>query len=242
MKRVHLMALGIVCASILLTGCQMNVITKVDSSGAGTLTTEVGMTPDEVAQLQSLGGETGGSACSSFSSGGMGAADAPAFEEEMRGEDTWCVATTPFENIDQLAALYQEMGFVRIRELTLREGLLVYDLEVDAQGSDEAMRPGGMTWVLELPGKVGSHNAESVEGKRLTWTLETGSVAEVQASSDLSVLSLPFNLGVTEALVIAAVACLCCGGVLVVVVVVMVLLLRRKGRERGTSEPSTATA
>jgi hypothetical protein len=216
----------------------MNVITKVDSSGAGTLTTEVGMTPDEVTQLQSLGGETGSSPCSSFSAGQTGAANAPAFEEEMRGEDTWCVAKESFENLDELAALYQELGFVKIRELTLREGLLVYDLEVDTQGSDEAMTAGEMTWVLELPGKVGSHNADSVEGKRLTWTLETGTVTEVQASSDLSALSLPFSLGGTEGLIVAAVACACCGSVLVVVVVMVVLLLKRKGRGSGSSKPS----
>ena len=238
MKRTHWMALGIACASILLAGCQMNVITEINSSGAGRLTTEVGMTPDEVAQLQSLGGEPGGSACSSFSASQTGAADAPAFEEEMRGEDTWCVAVASFENLDELAALYQEMGFVKIRELTLREGLLVYDLEVDAQGSDEATAPAGMTWILELPGKVGSHNANSVEGKRLTWTLESGTVSELQASSDLSALSLPFDLGGSEAWIIAGVSCLCCGGVLVVVVVVVVLLLKRKGRGSGSSKPS----
>jgi hypothetical protein len=227
--------------AVLLAGCQMNVITKVDSSGAGTLTTEIGMTPDEVAQLQTLGGETGGSACSAFSSSQVGGADAPAFEEETRGEETWCVAVTPFENIDELAALYEEMGFVRIRELTLREGLLVYDLEVEPQGSDEAMTAGEVTWVLELPGKVGSHNADSVEGKRLTWTLETGTVTEVQASSDLSALSLPLELGRSEAWIIAAVGCACCGGVLVVVVVVVVLLLKRKGRESGSSKSSEIT-
>jgi hypothetical protein len=239
MKRTYWTVLGIACASILLAGCQMNVITKVDSSGAGTLTTEVGMTPDEVAQLQSLGGGTGGSPCASLSSGKTGAASAPAFEEEKRGEDTWCVATQSFENPDELAALYQEMGFVNIRELTLREGIFVYDLEIDAQGSDEAQVPTGMTWILELPGKVGSNNADSVEGKRLTWALETGTVTEVQASSDLSPLSL---LGGSGTWIMAAVACLCCGGVLVVVVVAVVLLLKRRGRESGSSKPSDVGA
>jgi hypothetical protein len=218
----------------------MNVITEIDSSGAGTLTTEIGMTPDEVAQLQSLGGETSGSTCSSLSSGGTGAAGGVAFEEEMRGEDTWCVAVEPFENLDELRTLYQEMGFVQIRELTLREGLVVYDLEVEPQGSDEAMTAGEMTWVLELPGKVGSHNAESVEGKRLTWTLESGTVTEVQASSDLLAPSLPFDLGGTEALIIGAAVCGCCGGILVLVIVVIVLLLARQKRSGPASSGDPA--
>jgi len=236
MRRTCLLTLGMIGAAVLLAGCQMNVITQIDSSGAGTLTTEVGMSPDEVAQLQSLGGEAGGSACSAFSSSQVGAADAPAFEEETRGEETWCVAVTPFADVDELAALYQEMGFVKIRDLTLIEGLLTYDLEIDTQDSDQGMTTGGMTWVLELPGKAGSHNADSVEGKRLTWALDPSSVTEVQASADLSALSLPFDLGGSEAWIITAVACLCCGGVLAVVAVVVVLLLRRKRSEPGRGE------
>lgn len=232
MKHAHLIALAIACASVLLAGCQMNVITQIDSSGAGTLTTEVGMTPDEVAQLQSLGGKTDGGACSAFSSSQVGAADAPAFEEEARGEETWCVAVVPFEDLDELEALYREMEFVRIRELVLREGLLVYDLEVDTQGSGEATAPVGVTWMLDLPGKLGSHNADSVEGKRLTWTLEPNTVTEVQASSDLFAPSLPFGLGGSEGMIVAAVACACCGGVLLLVVaLVVVLLVRRKRSE-----------
>ncbi len=245
MKHAHLAALAIACASVLLAGCRMNVITQIDSSGAGTLTTEVGMTPDEVAQLQSLGGETGGGACSTFSSSQVGAADAPAFEEETRGEETWCVAVMPFEDLNELEALYREMEFVRIRELVLREGLLVYDLEIGAQDSDQAMTAGETTWVLELPGKLGSHNADRVEGKRLTWTLEPNTVTEVQASSDLFASSLPFGLGGSEGMIIAAVACACCGGVLLLVVALAVVLLRRRkrsdpGRSDESGRPSPA--
>jgi hypothetical protein len=242
MKRIHLAVLGIIGAAVLMAGCQMNVITKVERSGAGTLTTEVGMTPDEVTQLQSLGGETGGDACASLSTGGEGTAEAPAFEEEKRGEDTWCVAVSSFEDIDELARLYEEMGFVKIRELALAQGELVYDLEIDTQGSEGATMPGNLTWVLELPGKVGGQNADTVEGKRLTWTLESGKVTEVQASSDLLAPTLPFDLGGSEAWIIAGVSCVCCGGVLLLVAVVVVLLLRRKGRESGNSKPSAISS
>jgi hypothetical protein len=244
MRRTRFAALGIACASILLAGCRMNVITEIGSSGGGTLTTEIGMTPDEVAQLQSLGGESGDSVCSAFSSDQLGAADAPAFEEKQRGEETWCVAAVPFADVDELAALYQEMGSVRIRELTLREGLLVYDLEIDAQGSDQAMALVETTWVLVLPGKLGTHNADRVDGNRLTWTLESGSVSGVQASSDLLAPSLPFGLDGSEGRIIAAVACACCGGVfLLLVLLVIVLLFRRKRSEAasggGPSPPSS---
>jgi LppM domain len=228
MERKGWLALGIACLSVLLSGCRMNVITEIDSSGGGTLTTEVGMTSDEVAQLQSLGGEAGESVCSAFSSTAIDGGDAPAFTEETRGQETWCVARMPFADVDELEDLYQEMGTVRIRELTLREGLLVYDLEIDTQGSEQAMTPVGITWVLELPGKVGSHNAESAEGRRLTWTLEPGTLTEVRASSDLFAPSLPFGWGVTEVAILAGVGCVCCGGLLVLAGALVIALLRRK--------------
>jgi LppM domain len=239
MRHMCWITVGIAGVSILLAGCQMNVITEFEPSGAGTLTTEVGMTPDEVTQVQTLGGGAEGSPCALFSSGQMGVANAPAFEEEKRGEDTWCVAAMPFADINELTGLYEEMDFVRIRELTLHEGLLVYDLELDTQGSDQGMTAAETTWVVVLPGKVGSHNADRVDGKRLTWTLGPGTVTEVQASSDLLAPSLPFSLSRTEASIIGAVLCACCGGVLLLVVVGVVLLLRRRRSEPASgAEPS----
>jgi hypothetical protein len=45
-----------VCAllAVLLSACQANVVTHLEASGAGTLMIEIGLTPDEVAQLKSL--------------------------------------------------------------------------------------------------------------------------------------------------------------------------------------------
>lgn len=214
------------CVGLALAGCEVTVLTQMEPSGAGTLTTEVGLTPDEVVQVQSFAGETGG-VCLAFSMGTGEPAEAPAFEEDVRGEDTYCVARIPFESLGQLAGLYQQMEIATIRELSLSEGKLVYDLEIDAGGNGQIMMPVGITWTLELPGKVGRHNADRVEGKRLIWSLEPGEVTEIQAASDVRGAALPLRLGESEAWILGAIACLCCGSVLVVVVLV-VLVLRRK--------------
>jgi hypothetical protein len=220
-------------AAVLLSACQVNLVTRLEASGAGSLTTEVGLTPDEVSQLQSFSGDgTEGSVCASLEQQLQGQANAPAFQEEKRGEDTWCVSTQAFEDPSGLEALYRQMDGVTIHELVLREGIFVYDVGVDAGGSDGTPGPATMSWVVELPGKIGDHNADGVDGQRLTWNLAPGDARTLRASSDLYGLRLPAGwddaLGRLPAFIGAGIACLCCGGVLVVVIVGLVLLVRRK--------------
>lgn len=238
MKTYPWAACGLLGMALLLAGCRVNVITKVEPSGAGTLTTEIGMTPEEVRQVRSFGSDPSESVCASLSMSQDGAVKVPPFEEELRGEETWCVSVRTFEDMDELERLYRDLENVRIRELVLREGLFVYDIEIDAQESDGAPTLVELTWALELPGRLGSHNADSVEGKRLVWKLEPGQVAQLQASSDLLAPNLPFGLDEIgtrlPVWIVAAALCLCCGGVLVLAVVGLVLMLRRKSRDAGS--------
>jgi hypothetical protein len=230
-KSARFAALGMIGTAILLAGCQMNVITKIESSGAGTLTTEVGMSPEEVEQLRSLAGDPTASACESLSLNQESAAAASDFEEELRGEETWCVSMRAFDDLESLAGLYRDFETVTVRELVLREGLVVYDIEVGTAAGEGPPTPVEMTWTVELPGKIGSHNADAVNGNQLVWHLTQGEVMRLQAASDLYALDLPFDWnGIGRwfpGWVLAAVLCSCCGGVLVLVIVVA-LLLRRK--------------
>lgn len=222
----------IVCvagAAVLLSACQVNQVTRLEPSGAGSMTTEVGLTPDEVSQLQSLGSDgAGDSVCQSLDSQVQGQAEAPVFQEEKRGEDTWCVSTQTFEDPSGLEALYRQLDGVTIHELVLREGLFVYDVDVDAGGSDGAPGLTTVTWIVELPGRIGDHNADTVNGQRLEWQLKPGETRNLYASSDLYSLPLfggsgglleraPMVLGVV-------LACLCCSGTLVILVLVVVLM------------------
>lgn len=233
MKRAQLVALGMIGAAILLGGCRTNVITKVESTGAGTLTTEVGMSPEEVEQLRSLAGEQAAGACESLALNQETGGAAPVFVEEQRGEETWCVSVQAFDDLDTLADLYRDFETVTVRELILREGLVVYDIEVGATAGEGSPAPVEMTWTLELPGKLGSHNADVVNGHQMVWHLTQGEVTRLQASSDLFMPNLPLGLGELLPWILAGVLCLCCGGVLVLVVVVVVLLLRRKRHAGG---------
>ncbi len=121
MKSTLLTALGIGTA-ILLAGCQMNVTTRIESSGDGTLTTEVGLSPEEVEQLRSLAADPAASLCESFSLDSEGAPSKSTFEEELRGEETWCVSVRTFDDPESLAGLYHEFETLTVRELVLARG------------------------------------------------------------------------------------------------------------------------
>ena len=231
MKPTLLAALGIGTAFV-LAGCQMNATTKIESSGAGTLTTEVGMTPEEVEQLHSLAGDPEASVCESFSLDSEGAPAKSTFEEELRGEETWCVSVRTFDDLESLADLYREFETVTLHELVLREGLVVYDVEIGAATGEGLPTPVDVTWTLELPGKIGSHNADEVDGNRLVWHLTQGEVARLQASSDMYALDLPFDWNGFgpwfPGWILAPALCLCCGGALALVIVLVLLLRRRR--------------
>ena len=72
-----------------------------------------------------------------------------------------------------------------------------------------------VSWIVELPGKIGDHNADRVDGQRLTWNLVPGESRRLHASSDLYGLHLPAGwddaLGRLPAIIGAGIACLCFG-------------------------------
>lgn len=222
-----------VCAllAVLLGACQANVVTRLEASGAGTLTIEIGLTPDEVAQLSSFGGDSAAGPCATMTVEGVEAGDAPAFEEELRGQETWCVSTQSFEDASQLEALYRRLTGVSIRELAEREGILVYDVAVETQAPEGILLAPTITWVLELPGKIGNHNADRAEGQRLEWTLQPGESRRLTASSDLYALTLPGGLGaIPEWLLIAGAAAVCLGFAGLLFLIGLIVFLRRGRR------------
>lgn len=216
--------IAILLSGAALSACQARVLTRLDASGSGTMTIEVGLTPDEATQLASLGEGASGGACAVLSIQGPGEGGALPFVEEKRGPETWCVSSQPFKDPYQLEALYGQLDGVILRELVEREGLLVYDLEIAPQEQGAMPVVPEVTWALELPGKLGEHNADRVEGQRLEWRIHPGEARRLTASSDLYGLNMP---GGSLPLVIVAVAACLCGAAVVIAAVLFVVLRRR---------------
>lgn len=218
--------------ALLLGACQANIVTHVETSGAGTLTIEIGLTPDEVAQLRSLGSDSAAGPCAAMALEGAEAAESPAFEEQRRGQETWCVSTQAFDDGSQLESLYRQLDGTSIHELVEREGIFVYDIDIETQAPQGFPPVPTITWALELPGKIGENNADRVDGQRLEWTLQPGESRRLTASSDLYALPLPRGLGAIPQWMLIGGAALCLGLSALLCVVGLIIFLRRGGRKR----------
>lgn len=218
--------------ALLLSACQVNVVTRLETSGAGTLTVEIGLTPDEETELRALAGDPEASPCAGLARQAADDEGIPSLEEERRGQGTWCVAAQAFDNGSQLVSLYRRLDGISIRELVEREGILVYDIDVHLQAPQQAPAGPPITWALELPGTIGHHNADRFDGQRLEWILRPGESRRLTASSDLYAPTLPGRLGAVPQWLLIGGGALLCLGLAVVTLVIGLGALAGRGRRK----------
>ena len=108
--------------------------------------------------------------------------------EEQRGDETWCVTTTRFKNLDELRAFYEQQMGIPVNRLETSDGKFYYDVDVDtlSEGSTFSMLT-DIKWSVVLPGAPISHNADEADGNTLIWkpTPKSG-VINFQAESEVS--------------------------------------------------------
>lgn len=102
---------------------------------------------------------------------------------EAEGEFS-CEITIPFDDIDELVEIYEDLDIGEIRDIDLgRDGDLTYELDMDmtdAEGEDEFGVSGiEYLWIVTVPGSVEDSNASEVKGRTLTWELEPGYVERI---------------------------------------------------------------
>ena len=221
--RSKLLPLGLVAAaSLLLAACNVNMATDINADGSGEMRTEIGLTQ---ADKDSLAGMSGGEIadwCTQITS----TTDLPQgmqFTQEERGDETWCIATVPFSSLEELRGLYADSSGISVDRLEMVGGRFYYDLTLDNSSSGAGMFGINMTWQLQAPGTVASHNADTLDGRTLIWHLTSGGPSRLQAESAVGGTISP-------ALIVALIGlgCLCFVGVVVIVVVVVLLVRRSK--------------
>jgi len=90
--------------------------------------------------------------------------------EEQRGEETWCITTTQFKNLEELRSLYEQREGIQINRLEISNGKLYYDVDLDTSSEESNFSAlTEMTWTIVLPGTPLAHNADEAEGNALTW-------------------------------------------------------------------------
>jgi hypothetical protein len=197
--RTKLQVVGLLVCAAVLTACTFQFSTVVNADGTGEFRTEIGVNADEQEQLSLLSeGEL-----DSFCSMDLLLEDMPAdvdFREEQRGDETWCVATQSFTNLDELRGHYGDTD-IQVNRLEITEDQFYYDVDIylGAQelGADdlEMMEAFGIdfkvSWELTAPGSVISHNADEVDGRTLRWNLSPGGNVNMAAESNLGGGGIP---------------------------------------------------
>lgn len=161
-----LLILGAACA-FLLAACQFQAITTIQSNGSGELRTEVGFTAEERQKLEENQSNDSGS--QDFCNSSTDTADMTVTEEQ-RGDETWCVTTTKFDNLDDLRRLYEQKKGLTINRLEIANNKFYYDIEMDttSQTSDFSTF-NAITWTVTLPGTPSYYNTDQAEGNTITW-------------------------------------------------------------------------
>jgi hypothetical protein len=222
MKRMLWLVLVMILAALLLSACKAQITTSVKKDGSGEVAIEMGFTADEVKTIQSMGGSS--DTCGFADQQGQLPPGATT-RQEQRGDETWCVATESFTDLDALRTLYKDMSGVTINQLDLVDGKFVYDVTVDLTGGDQTQTTFDISWILVMPGAAGNNNADSTSGSTLTWKLTPGESRTLHAESDLNAGFFGSNW-----MYIGGGVLLCCLCLLVIIVIVVVVLqvTRRK--------------
>jgi len=181
---------------LLMSAChQLQVSTRFEPDGSGQLRTEVGFTAEE---RQNLEAQSENPDPENLCNQNQSSPDATVTEEQ-RGDETWCVTTQSFANLEELRRLYETRRGLHVNRLEISDGTLFYDIDVDmASDTSDFSAAAIITWTVTLPNSPTYHNAAQADGNTLTWTLTHDSgVTNLRAESPAQGTSalLPWIIG-----------------------------------------------
>jgi hypothetical protein len=205
---------------IFLAGCTIEYRTDINKGGAGQMSMAVGFTGEEASSLTDLTGGSTANICQEMWSESN--SDFPAnavIRQEQRGDETYCLVEFSYANLQELRTDYENMG-ITVNRLEILENRFYYDVSIDMGESDTLGFPVNMTWVVTMPGTVGTNNATTVSGQTLTWNLAVGQVNSMRAESAVGSNWLWWVLG--------GLGCLCLLVVVIAAIIGIVLYLRKK--------------
>jgi len=168
MKSRSIKLLVLIFGALLLAGChKLEARTKVTPNGSGELQMGVGFSAEERANIEKQNNNAQDFCNTAQTSQGM------TVIEEQRGDETWCITTTQFKNLEELRSLYEQRKGIRVNRLEIVDKKFYFDIDIDtvSETSDFSV-PTDITWSVVLPGTPIEHNANEVNGNALTWTVD----------------------------------------------------------------------
>jgi hypothetical protein len=166
MKDRPIKILALILGMLLLAGChKLEAETIIGRNGSGDLRVGVGFSAEERANMEKQNSNPQDFCNTSQSAPNV------TVTEERRGDETWCITTTPFEDLEGLRNLYEQRKGITINRLEIADGTLYYDVDVDTSSEDSNFSTlTEITWTVVLPGTPIAHNADQVDGNTLIWT------------------------------------------------------------------------
>ena len=168
MKSRSIQTLVLLFGVLLLAGChKLEATTKIEPDGSGELQMGVGFSAEERANMEKQGSNP-----QDFCNTSQAPQNTTVVEEQ-RGDETWCITTTQFKDLEELRSLYEQRKGIRINRLEIMDGKFYFDVDIDtlSKTSDfSAFKE--ITWILVLPGTPIEHNtdhADSADANTLTW-------------------------------------------------------------------------
>ena len=173
---------------ILLVGChKLEATTKVNPDGSGELRMGVGFSAEERTNLEKQNANSQDFCNTSQNNPNI------TVTQEQRDDETWCISTTRFKDLQELRALYGEKEGIKVNRLEIKNDRFYYDIDVDTLSEDSSFSMlTDIQWSLELPGAPIDHNADSVDGTTLTWSLAPKSgIINLHAESEVPKSEFP---------------------------------------------------
>jgi len=214
--------------ALVLSACQVNIITAIKNDGSGVYTMEIGFQADEASMTGMDPSDE--NFCANQNQ------DTPpgtSIRQETRnGDETWCVYETAFTSLAELKTIYGTSD-TRVNDISITAGKLTYDITLDMSGDTSEIPGGNVYWIVTMPGSVIENNATEKDGNTLKWALTAGQENNIRAVSNTGGL----DLGGSTLWYILGGVCLClCFIVVIVVAVVVFVLLRRKNNATKVEE------
>jgi hypothetical protein len=176
--------------ALLTAACKIetNFGAVINPDGSGTVIAELGF-DDEAAELL-LSGED------PFEGNDLSALPGAETSEERRGDMTYYIIEAPFDDVSQLqdALVQNDNALLSGFDVTVTEDRVTVsgtasgdELSSQAEGFDPAVFEESVSANIHitLPGRILSHNADQVDGNKLTWAVPLfGGDLNIQAESD----------------------------------------------------------
>jgi len=150
---------------LLLAGChKLEATTKIEPNGSGELQMGVGFSAEERTNLEKQNNNAQDFCNTSQTPPNV------TVVEEQRGEETWCITTTQFMNLEELHRLYKQREGIKINRLEISDGKFTYDVDVDTLSENSNFSAlTSITWSVILLGAPIEHNADQADANILTW-------------------------------------------------------------------------